>query len=314
MDRRRFLTSAAAALAGLMCGGGQCTATPTSEVRRRRVESAAVLWYSQTGNARRIGRVIAKALELRGVRVDAGELGEFDLSRLPACDLIVVGCPVYYMNVPKNVLDRLRETPALDGIPAASFVTFGGPGDNQHNTAARLLLALTARGAAPVGLATFGAISTFAPTWSMGNAERTLAYRDRPNQQTYAAAETFAAQLLENTAEGRGVVPKIEFEAAELVLPLAPAWWTKLLIGRHEHDRAKCIRCGACVKTCPVGAVSIDPHRIDTGACIACFGCVNNCPADAIDMRFMRTKVVGYRTFARQQGIDIPEPAILAGS
>lgn len=312
MNRRQFILASAAVALGASCNAS-CDASevPATPLKRGKVNKAAVLWYSQTGNTRRIGRVIAKALERRGVTVTASEMRDVEPSALASVDLIVVGSPVFYMMVPVNVIDILSHAPSLAGIAAASFVTFGGPGDNQHNTAVRLLAAATAKGAAPVGMDTFGAISTFAPTWSMGNAQRTLAYRDQPNETTYARAIRFADTLVENVAAGQTIRPETEFEAVELMLPLNMAWWTKLLIGRHVHDPQKCVRCGACVTACPVDAVSIQPYRIDTDACIACFGCVNNCPADAIDMRFMREKVVGYLTFAKQESIQIPQPAIL---
>ncbi|MBU1727163.1 MAG: DUF362 domain-containing protein [Candidatus Omnitrophica bacterium] len=51
--------------------------------------------------------------------------------------------------------------------------------------------------------------------------------------------------------------------------------------------RKKCVRCGACVKTCPNEAISIVNDRVvfDYSKCIACFCCQEICPAAAIKVK-----------------------------
>ena len=44
-----------------------------------------------------------------------------------------------------------------------------------------------------------------------------------------------------------------------------------------------CISCGACVDTCPVGAISLEGQAVvDAGACIDCGACEGACPVGAI--------------------------------
>jgi electron transfer flavoprotein alpha subunit len=48
----------------------------------------------------------------------------------------------------------------------------------------------------------------------------------------------------------------------------------------------RCTACGACLATCPEGALARAPKRPRlVGACTACFACVEVCPVDAIDVR-----------------------------
>ena len=51
-------------------------------------------------------------------------------------DLIVMGSPVFYYDVPGYVKNYIRSWPDLNRTPVAAYVTFGGPEGNQHNAAA----------------------------------------------------------------------------------------------------------------------------------------------------------------------------------
>lgn len=49
-------------------------------------------------------------------------------------------------------------------------------------------------------------------------------------------------------------------------------------------DAAKCVGCGACEGTCPVGAIKLDGDKavVDETTCVSCGACVGDCPAEAI--------------------------------
>ena len=46
----------------------------------------------------------------------------------------------------------------------------------------------------------------------------------------------------------------------------------------------KCISCGSCADTCPVGAISQGDtqYNIDANACMSCGACAAGCPVEAI--------------------------------
>lgn len=52
----------------------------------------------------------------------------------------------------------------------------------------------------------------------------------------------------------------------------------------YKINQNKCIKCGACVGSCPVNAISIDAKGnvvIDPKKCISCGTCYAVCPVEA---------------------------------
>jgi len=276
-------------------------------MKKNKPQKAVVLWYSQTNHTQRIGKLISSTWQKNDIQTTAMDIRSFDLTTISSYDLIALGSPVHYCDVPDNVKDWINRIPDIKGIPIASFVTYGGPGDAEYHTGFSILDMLAEKGGIPIGMNKFGNMSTFAPTWSIGNEKRILKYKHLPNEETYQNARNFAQYLVENVKNNLQFDLKKTFYLDNYYRYLPQRWFSKLLINRHTISKEKCIGCLTCVEKCPVNAIDPDNARVDTKKCIACMGCVNNCPAQAIDMEFMGKKVIGFFEFLKQNQITIKE-------
>jgi ferredoxin/flavodoxin len=317
-DRRKFLKQC---LIGCAAGGFALAAPglsayasaarPQNQISKRNPKRALVVWFSQTGHTRRIGLIIRHAWEKAGLTVDGVDYRKIDKSTLGKYDLIAMGTPVNYMDVPVNLKDWIKTLPHVDGASIAAYVTYGGKGDGQHNTACGLLERMTEIGGAAAGIGMFANMSTFAPTWSAGNAARTLKFKDLPNENTYRQARMFADSILANVTAGRTYAVDRKFGMDSLMTALPQIWLVKLLITNHHIDTQLCIGCETCIRNCPVEAIDLKTGSVNSGRCIACMGCVNNCPAQSMKMNFMGKPVYGFNEFLNRNRIEIIEPAEL---
>jgi len=285
---------------------------PPNPITRKNPRKGLVVWYSQTGHTRRIGRLIQHIWQGTGLDVEGIDYREFDPSSLNSYDLIAMGTPVYYMDVPINLKGWIESIPFIEDVSVAAFVTFGGHGDGQHNTACRLLEMMAAKGGTSVGFGMFGNMSTFAPTWSMGNSERILAYKDRPNEDTYQNVRKFASDILEKVKMGQPHEINPEFGIDTLMRAFPQIGFTKLALTDHHIDTENCIECGTCVEKCPVDAIDLLTGNVNSKRCIVCMGCINNCPVQAVQMKFMGKKVYGFNEFLKRNQIRVREPAELS--
>ncbi|MBQ7734201.1 MAG: 4Fe-4S binding protein [Synergistaceae bacterium] len=51
---------------------------------------------------------------------------------------------------------------------------------------------------------------------------------------------------------------------------------------QREGNLEACIKCGRCVRGCPVDAIDINAKSFNLDKCIGCWGCINRCPQHAI--------------------------------
>jgi ferredoxin len=276
------------------------------EPRTRNPQRALVLYYSQTGMTSRYGRLIGCLLKTKGLVVDFEDMQGFNKNRLVDYDLIIVGTPVFYYDIPANVSDWLESLPAITGTPVAAYVSYGGPEGNQHNAACHTLRLLSGAGGVPVGMDAFRSIPAYpTPKWDSPNQR---AAEHLPNEATYEQVRSFASHILARTNRGEGIDYGEEFAVREFLKMLPLVWLNKKAISLHTVDGAKCIKCLTCAKKCPAAAIDPLNRTVSSGKCLACFGCLNNCPAGAVIIEYRGERLYGFPEYLRRKKLNILEP------
>ncbi|OPY85053.1 MAG: Ferredoxin-2 [Smithella sp. PtaU1.Bin162] len=279
------------------------------ELKTRNPKKVLVLWYSQTGQTRRYARLIGCIFKEKGLTVDAFDMSKFDKKLLVNYDLIIVGTPVFYYDIPSNLIGWLEAIPSINGTPVAAFVSFGGPEGNQHNASSHILKLLADNGGVPVGRDAFRNIASYpTPKWDSANQN---AGKHLPDAATFDQVRRFTADVLERIRQGRTIPVVYEFALREILSLLPLIWLNKKAVSRHTVDAAKCIGCQTCVEKCPVNAIDPAKQTVDQVKCLACFGCLNNCPADAVVMEYRGERLYGFPEYLKRNKIKIMEPVEL---
>jgi len=261
------------------------------ELKTRDPKRALVLCYSQTGFTGRYGRLMACTLKEKRLTVDLADMRSFDQKRLPDYDLILIGSPVFYYDIPANVRD---------------WLAFGGPEGNQHNALCHALRLLTDKEGVPVGMQAFRSIPGYpTPAWDGANQR---AAEHLPDEATYEQVRRFTGQILAQIGRGEAIRYEAELSLREFLRMLPLVWLNKQAISLHTVDGSKCILCRTCVKKCPVAAIHPEKQFVDRDRCLACFGCLNNCPADAVVMEYRGKRLYGFPEYLKRRKLNILEP------
>lgn len=307
--KRSTLTVATACLPGLSSCIGIRTIRTKVPLRSNEIRNTAVLWYSQTGNTQKCGEVLAKTLDKKGITVTFGDLRYFDQEKINEFDLIVIGAPVFYYDIPNYVKDFIRSLPDLKGIPVAAYVTYGGPEGNQHNAACSILEDVVKLNGVPVGLEAFMTSKSYPPSFEayakdLKENQNTLL----PDERTYKKVREYAGFIKSEVENGNALEFKKTLTLREFSTYFGPIWWTKQFVDNHFIIENKCVGCGVCAEKCPTDAIDLDAFSVDTENCVLCFGCINNCEYQAVNMEYNNEKLIGFHEFLEKNNLIFKLP------
>lgn len=250
-------------------------------------------YFSGTGNTHDVVQIIADAMRAKGhvvtlVSIEAAE----PYGDLP--DLTVVAFPVYAWTPPALVMKYVRRTlragAAETGVPrsarprAAVVAVDGGDGGGAAERMGRLL---RRRGYDVVRTDRIG----YPDNWSQ--------FIQTADAASNAAIVTAAHEAGSKISRGLMDGERSRYRAS---LGYRGATWFGMamfvpfgrrFLGQVFAATDACTACGICVRTCPVGAVSLvggKPHwRL---SCQACNRCINICPESAIVTSWTRLVLV----------------------
>ena len=238
------------------------------------VQRVCAIYFSPTGSTAKVADTVSAELAARlGVAAEQSSFtrpGEREKTyTFGGQDLVVVAFPTYAGKLPNKILPDLKTKIKGGGALAIPVVTFGNR--SYDNALAELCAVLEENGFHTVAAGAFGCRHAFTDELGYG----------RPGWSDQFEMKAFAAQTAQKV-KGLTQIPapiQVPGDAdAPYYVPRGtdgePA---KFLKAKPQTHLSRCNGCGACVRSCPMGAIDArDPSNVP-GTCIKCQACVRKC-------------------------------------
>jgi len=256
-----------------------------------------IIFFSQTKNTRQIAKSIASGIINKGGEVellDWMKIKDKPIEQiLSNCDMLGIGTPVFFYQLPFCIRDWLKKFPIIKEKPYFLFSTYA------------VIEGTTFRDADNILRKKGWKILDYSAFLGFGSYQGYLSWARLSVQFPDANEEIKAKQF------GEFQVIKYVSWASEkrnfLKRPIkAPIFWrekkyflSKWIVNKTHPafvlDSDKCIGCGTCEKNCPDSAITlVDKKPIFMGNCSRCYFCEKNCTQKAIvpDWTNLRKHVV----------------------
>jgi ferredoxin/flavodoxin len=265
------------------------------------IKHVKILYYSGTGNTRKVAGCLEDFLKDKGITVQTYSMVEKNIAQNQEEDLLLVVFAVHALNAPEVVYRWIDNLP-VNQKKQAAVISVSGGGEVSPNTACRL-----------------GCIRRLEKKGYSVIYETMLVM---PSNFIVATHEALAVKLLE-------VLPyKVEIVISDILAGIRrrtkPLWIDRCLswMGELEKMGAKefgkwikcngdCIGCGSCSNNCPAGNIKMAGDRPVFGKqCHLCLNCFYICPRKALSPGIMKFILIkeGYNLKQLEKKAPWPEP------
>lgn len=243
-----------------------------------RITHMTVIFYSATGNTRKVVTRIAKNIqEILQVPVDyvnytRPQNRQATHSFGPE-ELVIFASPTYAGRIPNKMLPYITSAFSGTNTPAIPIVVFGNR--SFDNALSELTDILSSNGFIPFSAAAIATVHAFSS--NIGTS--------RPDAKDLELIDSFCKTASEYLINSEGLskveVPG-EHPAVTYYTPLGvdnnPVNFLKAKPKTHKE---LCDNCGACAKACPMSAIDFVDNTLVPGTCIKCQCCVKICHSHA---------------------------------
>ncbi|MBU2647492.1 4Fe-4S binding protein [bacterium] len=217
---------------------------------------AKIIVFSQQGSTRAIAEDIASGIRMAGNDCELADLTDTDPSHPGVCDLMAIGCPVFYFKEPFNVADFMEALPQGDGKHAFVFVTHGA-------TPAGTLASMWER-LANKGYQVLGAFRSYADSHQIPIYPSPTHTHGHPDEQEHSEAIAFGQKMAEISRQVNA--GETDLIPEPIIAP--EGWWTERAVELSQEvllemmpkfaiNLDRCTQCLDCETACPVDGIAI---------------------------------------------------------
>ncbi len=244
------------------------------------ISSVALLFYSPTGTTKTILNAIIERMELKTITLyDLTLPKDRERSIQITEDLLIVGIPVHYSQVPRLVHPNIEKITGKNQ-PTFLVAVYG-------NVSAGFVLHQLKSAIEPQGFRVIGGAS-FVAEHSFSSVSFPIAL-GRPDNNDIEIARDLGLAIIEKVMKYNSIdlIPGPIFKIPTQSLPIPNTQIVKQIVNQPIIDKEICTNCKTCAKHCPTGAINPDSLLINEELCIRCAACVKNCPNHARRIEFL---------------------------
>lgn len=243
-----------------------------------------VIYFSQTGNTKKVAEAIYDGMKSAGVECDITPvstglewrqtlLRDVDFNKITDHDLIALGTLVAHWKEPDNIAILEESLPDLSGKHCFLFAT--------HGMARAQVFTSMAEKLRRKGLTVIGYHSWYGNVY-LQEVPKPYFSDGHPDELDLKEATDFGKEMVERSrriSQGEtGLIPEIPPPSA--ITP--PMGKVKLT---YHKERCTYPKCGLCMDYCPTGVIdlSVTPVVLQGEGCIYCCFCEKICPTGAVN-------------------------------
>lgn len=218
--------------------------------------------FSPTGGTKKVADLFATAFTDAYTSIDLTECGkDYSDYCFDEADICIVSVPSFGGRVPLTAVERLEN---LQGNGAKAILITAYGNREYEDTLVELQDVLVEAGFVPVAAVAALAEHSIVRTFANG----------RPDANDSKVLADFAAQIKEKL--------KDDLSGKTLELPGNRPYKPRGPLAARPLLNDNCVKCGVCVKACPVQAIPEDLSKsMDEEVCISCMRCEAVCPLNA---------------------------------
>jgi len=228
-------------------------------------------YFSGTGNTLLVTRKMAETFEKKGIRVNLRKIEKENPKSVSPEDTLGLAFPVACQGTYPFIWDFIKSLPQKPGVGVFMVDTLAKFSGGVVGPIKKIL--------EKKGYEAIGAEEIIMPS-NRALSSGDYGHNDEKIREGLKNAEKYAESLIEGKAKW-GRAPVLSDLMSKISLSAA-AWNLMKKMLDLKLDKTKCVKCGQCLRLCPVNNIKMNDFPEFGDKCVSCLRCVAFCPKGAI--------------------------------